>query len=244
MTAALEELDRRFTPLGELSLLRRRVDAHGGATVYEIRLAGEFLMSSLVRESEVALADLALAGPAGGPRDVLVGGLGLGYTAKAALDTPGVRSVTVVEVLAPVIEWHVRGMVPVGRALAQDPRCTLILGDFFDLMGAGESAPAERLLLERYHAILIDIDHSPSYLLDPSHAAGYEAAGLGRMARRLHPGGVLAIWSADPPDEAFTARLQAVLPRVETHRVEFRNPLVDEPDANTVYVSRRTQSLT
>ena len=101
-----EEIDYRRTPLGELSLRRRRVLSLEGREVYEVKLGDEFLMSSLFNEGEIALARLGLAGQDAAELDVVVGGLGLGYTAAAALDFAGVRSVLVIEALPEVIHWH------------------------------------------------------------------------------------------------------------------------------------------
>src|SRR5262245_5714930 len=131
-----EELDFRQTPLGELSLRRRRVLALGGTEVYEVKLGDEFLMSSLFREGEIALADLGLAGLDAGPLDVVVGGLGLGYTASAVLDHCAVRELLVIEALADVIRWHRKGLVPLGAKLIAEERCRLINGDFFALAGS------------------------------------------------------------------------------------------------------------
>ena len=90
-----EELDFQPTLIGDLALRRRRVAALDDAEVYEVTLGGGFLMSSLFHAVEVALADLPLAGREG-PLDVVVGGLGLGYTAQAALRYPAVRTLVVV----------------------------------------------------------------------------------------------------------------------------------------------------
>jgi hypothetical protein len=87
MLIDFEELDYRETPIGELSL-RRRTQGPLGVEVFEVKLGDEFLMSSLFTEGEIALADLGLADLGGGPLDVVVGGLGLGYTARAVLDHP------------------------------------------------------------------------------------------------------------------------------------------------------------
>jgi hypothetical protein len=125
-----EEIDFQPTPLGDLALRRRIVASLEDTEVYEITLGGGFLMSSLFTAVEIALADLALNGREG-PLDVVVGGLGLGYTAQAALQYPAVRSLAVVEVLSPVIEWHRRGLVPLGPILTADPRCRFLHGDFF-----------------------------------------------------------------------------------------------------------------
>ena len=106
-----EELDYRPTPMGALSL-RRRQHPSSGIEVYEIKLDDEFLMSSLFTDAEVALARLGLDGLAGPDLDVVVAGLGLGYTANAALEHTKVGSLIVIDALAEVIEWHERGLLP------------------------------------------------------------------------------------------------------------------------------------
>lgn len=237
MSAALHEIDRCWTPLGELTLWRRRAPSVV-QEFHEIRLGGEFLMSSLVNTSEIALAELALAELSGETWDILVGGLGLGYTAKRALDDPNVRTVTVVELLAPVIQWHRRGLVPLAKDLTGDPRCTFVHADFFRWIADDEDDEECGPLSRRFHAILLDIDHSPTRLLHPSHAAFYEADGLRRLARHLAPGGVFALWSAEMPDEAFTGALKTVFSAARTHEIEFFHPIVHERDANCIYVAR------
>src|ERR1700683_2592405 len=92
MSTDFAELDYRQTPLGELILRRRRILALDGLEVFEVKLGDAFLMSSLFHEVEVALADMGLAAVNAPELDVVVGGLGLGYTAVAALKHPGVRS--------------------------------------------------------------------------------------------------------------------------------------------------------
>src|SRR5271170_4739034 len=106
MSADFAELDYRQTPLGELILRRRRLIALDGLDVFEVKLGGAFLMSSLFHKVEIALADLGLAAVAAPEQDVVVGGLGLGYTAVAALDHPAVYSLLIVEALDAVIDWH------------------------------------------------------------------------------------------------------------------------------------------
>jgi hypothetical protein len=88
------------------------------------------------------------------------------------------------------------------------------------------------------HAILLDIDHSPRSLLDLRHQEFYEAAGLRRLASHLHPGGVFAMWSDDPPDEEFLQALDLAFAETRAHVVTFHNPLLDCDAASTVYVSR------
>jgi spermidine synthase len=236
MNADFAELDYRRTPLGELILRRRRLLALGGLEVFEVKLGGAFLMSSLFHEVEVALADLGLAALDAPEMDVVVGGLGLGYTAVAALAHPAVRSLLVVEALDAVIDWHRRGLVPLGPQLTADPRCRLLLGDFFALAASGlDPGNPGRL----FHAVLLDIDHSPRNLLHPRHAAFYEVEGLRRLAAQLHSGGVFALWSDDPPDQDFIAVLNTLFPATKAHVVRFPNPLLDRDSASTVYVARK-----
>jgi len=185
---------------------------------------------------EVALADLGLASLDGGPFDLVVGGLGLGYTAVAALKHTMVRSVLVVEALDTVIEWHRRGLVPLGAVLTGDPRCRFVHGDFFALATSEfgfDSDKSER----RFHAVLLDIDHSPKNLLHARHGAFYETAGLRALTRHLHPGGVFALWSDDPPDGNFQRALDSVFASSEAHVVKFENPILDRKSASTIYVA-------
>lgn len=233
VSARFQELDWRPTPLGEL-VLRRRRDPLDGKDIYEIKLGGEFLMSSLFTVAEEELSRLALAELPGPDLDVVVGGLGLGYTALTVLENPDVRSLVVIDALAEVIEWHERGLIPAGATLAADPRCELVNGDFFALMRSPEGLVPGR----RFHAIVVDIDHSPRHLLHPGNADFYELAGLRRIAALLRPGGVFALWSNDPPDEEFTAVLAQAFVDVRAEVVSFANPLQDREATNTVYLAK------
>ncbi len=229
------ELDFRSTPRGDVSL-RRRHDPVLGTDVLEVLLGDEYLMSSAFTVAEQELSRLALAEAAGRDLRVVVGGLGLGYTAAAALEDPRVRSVHVVDAFDAVIDWHRRRLLPTSAALLDDGRCRLVAADFF----AGLVDPAAWGLAEddRVDAVLLDIDHSPRHLLHPDHAVLYDRAGLARLAARLHPGGVLGLWSDDPPDEPFVRELRAVFADVVAHTVAFANPYTGGSSANTVYVGR------
>ncbi|MCX2971379.1 MULTISPECIES: spermidine synthase [Streptomyces] len=238
MSARFQELDWRSTPKGEISLRRRREPA-SGAEVYEVKLGAEFLMSSLFTAGEEALARLGLERAPGDGLDVVVGGLGLGYTARTALRDARVRSLLVVEALGEVIEWHRRGLVPLGAELASDPRCRLVHGDFFAMTGEAGFDPDQPGRL--FDAVLLDIDHTPDHVLDPGHAPFYEPAGLRTLAARLRPGGVFALWSDDPPSADFEQRLAKVFAEPESHVVTFDNPLHGGTSANTVYVARAPQ---
>ncbi|HZJ27683.1 MAG TPA: spermidine synthase [Acidimicrobiia bacterium] len=237
MSARFEEIDRRQTPMGEITV-RRRLEPTLLIDVYEVKLDDEFLMSSLFTVAEIELAKLALAELPGTDIDVdvVVGGLGLGYTARAVLEDPRVRSVRVVEALSEVIEWHQQDLLPLATVLTSDPRCHLINGDFFAMVGGGSSfgphAP------DRCHAILVDIDHTPRHLLHPSHAPFYEPEGLARLAGRLHPGGVFGLWSDDPPDRDSIAVVKEVFASCEAHVITFANFYTGGESASTVYVAK------
>lgn len=192
-------------------------------------------MSSLFTAAEIALADIPLAGMTGTNLDVVVGGLGLGYTARAVLRDPRVRSLQVIEALGEVIEWHQRGLLPLSDGLTSDPRCNLVEGDFFAMVATG--APFGSGGSDRHDAILVDIDHTPRHLLHPGHASFYGLEGQRRLADRLGPGGVYALWSDDPPDEDYLSVLEQVFASCEAHVVAFANPLTGGEAANTVYVA-------
>ncbi len=236
MSINFEELDYQQTELGELILRRRRMLSLEGAEVFEIKLGDSFLMSSLFTKVEIALAELALAELYSDKLDVVVGGLGLGYTARAALENPAVKSVVVIEALPAVIGWHRRGLVPLSAQLTADPRCRFAHGDFFKLATSASLDPENPG--KRFHAILLDIDHSPRSLLDQRHQSFYEAEGLSGVAAHLHAGGVFAMWSDDPPEEEFLQALDVAFADTRAHVVTFYNPLLECDSASTVYVAR------
>lgn len=237
MSARFEEIDWQPTAMGDISLRRRR-DPLSGDDVYEVKLGDEYLMSSLFTTGEIELARIGLAELSEGPLDVVVGGLGLGYTARTALDDPRVRSLIVVDTLAEVIDWHRRGLVPLGTGLASDPRCRLLRGDFFAMTTGTPRGLDPETPGRRFHAILLDVDHSPRHVLHPDHAVLYTRAGLTALTELLHPGGVFALWSNDPPDDAFGSLLAEVFTDTAAHVVDFDNPLQGGTAANTVYVAR------
>ncbi len=186
--------------------------------------------------AEMELARLALRHAAGNDLDVVVGGLGLGYTARAVLDDPRVQSVVVVEALGEVIGWHQLGLLPLAETLTSDPRARLVQGDFFAMVGApaglDPASPGRR-----FDAVLVDIDHSPRHVLHPSHAAFYTPAGLSQLLGHLRPAGVFALWSDDPPDADFLGLLRQVFGSAEAHVVRFPNHYTGGESANTIYVA-------
>jgi spermidine synthase len=237
-----QELDFRQTPLGELSLRRRRVLSLDGMEVFEVKLGDAFLMSSLFHEVEEALAHLALSELPGESWDVVVGGLGLGYTAAAALAHAEVASLLIIDALPAVIEWHQRGLVPLGPQLTGDPRCAMREADFFAVAQSAEGfdpAQAGRL----FHAVLLDIDHSPRHLLHPRHGRFYQAEGLRALAAHLQPAGVFGLWSDEAPDDEFLDALGEVFATSRAHIVRFQNPLLDGTSESTVYVATKAGAL-
>jgi len=238
MSKLFEELDYAPTPIGAISLRRRHILALQ-TDVYEILLGEEHLMSSLFTASEIALADKGLAALTGNGLDVLVGGLGLGYTAKAVLADDRVAALDVVDLLEPVIRWHREGLVPMKTELADDPRCRLVQGDFFALAASETGFDGERPG-RQYDAILIDIDHTPERLLHGGSKGFYTPEGLTAVQRFLKPGGVVGLWSDEAPDAAITALLAAAFDEAWAEPVVFANPLQDGREfTQAVYLGRK-----
>lgn len=238
-----EELDSQPSPIGEISLRRRADPRLNGTILYEVKLGDDYLMSSLFTEAELQLSYLGLAALArsGHVRDldVVVGGLGLGYTAVAALESAAVGSLQVIDVMAAVIDWHQRGLVPMGPRLTGDPRCRLVQGDFFALAsdptrGFHSDQPARQV-----HAVLLDIDHSPSHWLNPDNSRFYTQTALQTLSDKLIPGGLFGLWSNDLPDPTFTALLESVFETVEAHVVRFANPYTLGESTNSVYLATK-----
>ena len=236
-----EEIDFQKTPIGDLILRKRTVLSLENQEIYEIILGNSFLMSSLftVVEQELSRFGLAATKAAfpGEQLDVVVGGLGLGYTARAALEFEEVGSLNIVDYLKPVIEWHEKELVPLGKGLNDDPRCQYTLGDFFELsLGSGYDSRRTD-----YHAILLDIDHSPAHLLTQDNARFYSTEGLRKFSEKIKPGGVFGLWSDDPPEDSFLASLGEIFESVESHIIPFHNPIQEEDFESTVYVATKAR---
>jgi len=236
MDKLFEELDYRETPIGPIALRRRKLIGLG-TIIYEVILGDEHLMSSLFTASEIALAHLGIEAltDTKDPLDIIVGGLGLGYTAGAVLEHANVATLKVVELLPAMIDWHAQGLLPLDPPLSADDRCEIIEGDFFALAEseAGFSSG------QKFHAILIDIDHTPDWLLDARSGSFYSEAGLKKLARHLRPGGVMGLWSDAREDADFTERLGRVFSEAWAEPVEFHNPLQDKMFTQTVYLGRK-----
>jgi spermidine synthase len=225
----LEILAYEDTPLGPLCLRRRELLASPGTVITEVTLNHEFLMSSYHTASEVALADLALDMQRGRDLSVLVGGLGLGYTAHAALSSPRVSRVEVVELLPEVIGWLEEDLVPLSATLKADERLTLCRGDVFVRLSEPPS--------DRFDLILADVDHAPDSLLSQANTGFYTPRGLERARRHLAPGGVLAVWSSAESPE-FVRVLEGTFGEVRPEPVTFFNDLVDEQVTDWIFLGR------
>lgn len=239
MSLMYEELDSRPTPLGDLMLRRRRLIQLGGLDIYEVKLGEYFLMTSLFHEAEVKLSKLSLGVLEKENLDVVVGGLGLGYTAVSALEDTRVISLIVVEYLEGVIEWHQKGLVPLGKTLMGDPRCRLVNADFFALSRDTSKSYDTKYPANRHDVILLDIDHSPTNLLHQTNSRFYTEEGLEELAQHLKPGGVFGLWADGFPDDSFTTLLGRVFKSADAHTIEFDNPLTRGSSEGTVYVARR-----
>jgi spermidine synthase len=188
-------LDRAMAPDGTELVLSRR----GEELV--IRAAGQVLMTSRMHRSEELLAEAAIACLAGAARKrpaVLVGGLGLGHTLRAALDRlPPGATVRVIELVPAVIEWNRTFAAEASGRPLEDPRVGVESGDALHAISAAEG---------ELDAILLDVDNGPRPLAHSGNAALYGEPGIAACRRALRTRGVLAVWSAGP-DPAYRARL-------------------------------------
>jgi len=176
----------------EFTLVRRGEE-------WVLRAGSSTLMSSRTSTSEVTLAGQTLQ-RVKGPRDVLVGGLGLGYTLRAVLDRVGPQTnVTVAELVPELIEWNRVHLGHLANFPLQDPRAKVALGDVLDHIRAAPSA---------FDAILLDVDNGPAALSTPHNQQLYSDRGVDHCRRALRPGGVLAVWSQGP-----SARYERTLAR-------------------------------
>jgi spermidine synthase len=217
------ELDTTAVPGGgSLRLMQR-------GNEFSIRIGRDELMNSRMHGSEEALAKLACARLAGRVRPrVLIGGLGMGFTLRAALDQLGNDARIVVAELVPaVVAWNRGALAELsGRALA-DARVSIREADVAKLIRAEPAA---------YDAILLDVDNGPDALTHMGNERLYDTAGLAAAQAALRPGGVLAIWSA-APDRNFTQRLRKAGFAVEEARVRARG---DRGARHIVWVAART----
>ena len=217
--STLEILAYEPSPLGPLCLRRRELLSQPGTTVTEVTPNHEFLMSSLYTDSERKLASMALQMHCGSNLRVLVGGLGLGYTAREVLLSDRVARVEVLELLPQVMDWLAKGLVPLSSELNNQQRLVITQGDIYRRL----EGPAEEL----FDVILIDVDHSPDERLDDESISFYTTPGLMAARRHLAADGVLAVWSY-AESSPFSDALHSVFRQVHVKPVTHDNHLIDE----------------
>lgn len=218
------------SPLGVLILRRRTLPVDG---VLELTLDHQFLMSSAVTDSERALATRAIAMHGGSDLDVLIGGLGLGYTAKAALDSDRVARVEVVELVQGIIDWVATGLIPLGTELTADPRLHAVQADVFERL--------RRPPTRAHDLLVIDVDHSPDERLGESSDSFYAQANLVLASRHLNPGGVFGVWSTSE-NPAFEAELRKTFTDVRVEPIAFFNETTGLPETNWLFLARAPTS--
>ncbi|SMF54194.1 hypothetical protein [Streptomyces sp. Amel2xC10] len=208
-----EVLDRREGPHGEVVLRR-----HG--TLLQIIVNGCFLMDTSDGRSERLLVDAALAALDGRDApELLIGGLGVGFSLAHAAADPRWGAVTVVERERAVVDWHRDGPLSAltARALA-DPRAKIVEADLLDYVNE---------TCDTFDALCLDIDNGPGWTVDEGNDSLYSVAGLMRCARVLRPGGVLAVWSAQPSPEFEGTLGNAGFQQVRTEEIPVARGVPD-----------------
>jgi len=223
---AREILGEALTPAGDPITLARE----GVALV--VRVRNEVLMSSRVHGSEEALAEVGCAGLAERPRArVLIGGLGLGYTLRAALDRVATDARVIVRELIPaLVDWNRGPLADLAARPIEDPRVTVEVGDVADAMVPGA-----------FDAILLDVDNGPEALTVPGNARLYRGRGLERCAAALRAGGALVVWSASE-SSGFVAQLRRAGLEPEVVHVRARGA-VKKGSRHVLYVGRKSARL-
>lgn len=238
MTLIFEELDWQTTPLGDISLRKRSEPRLNNLLIYEVKLNEDFLMSSLFVEAEEQLSKISLAKLKENGHDknlsIVVGGLGLGYTAVTALNNHNVTQLRTIDVMQPVISWHKKGILPVGNILDTDTRSELIHEDFFKVAIDTQKGFLNEKPVD---AVLLDIDHSPSHWLNETNRQFYTQESLSAVAKKIKPGGIFSLWSNDAPDQDFIKLLNTVFIETDAHIINFPNPYSGGESINSVYVS-------
>ena len=221
------EIARSQSERGEVVLLRHTNEL--GADVLELRANGIFVMDTHGTSTEIELAGAALD-LVPDPRDVVVGGLGLGFTTARVLADPRVERVMVVEIEDALVGWMRDGTVPQGPAILADDRVKIVVADI--LMAIAEARST-------YDLILLDVDNGPGYLVAEANAGVYEPAFLTRCRELLNYDGALVIWSAAAAPELLTT-MRTVFGEAEERALDVR--LQDRPETHYLYVARRAGS--
>lgn len=224
MDMDIVEVARSESERGEVVLRRRTNEL--GADVFELRVNGIFVMDTAETHSEIALAAAGLELVAD-PRDVVVGGLGLGFTTQRVLADPRVEQVTVVEIEDALIGWMRDGTVPQGPAILADQRVRIVNADISMAIAEARST---------YDLILLDVDNGPGYLVNEANERIYEEDFLARCRDLLNPDGVLVVWSAAEAPELL-ATMRAVFGEAEEHVHDVL--LQERPETYHLFLARR-----
>ncbi|MFE7808046.1 spermidine synthase [Streptomyces sp. NPDC057430] len=206
-------LDRREGPYGEVVLRRR--DEH-----FEIIANGTFLMDTSDGRSERLLVDAAMDALGGRPgASVLIGGLGVGFSLAHASADPRWARIVVVEREQAIIDWHHEGpLAAISGAALADPRNVILRTDLVDYV---HTSP------DRYDALCLDIDNGPDWTVTEDNQSLYSAEGLRACARRLNPGGILAVWSAKPSADFEESLRNAGFSGVRTEEITVARGVPD-----------------
>lgn len=227
----LHILEVTETEIGTIYLGHREV-AGAEDTVFEILIGDDVLMTSLSPISERRLSVSALEQHGGeGPLKVLVGGLGLGYTAQALLSDSRVESVCIAEKMTFIIDWMNEGKLPLSEQFADDERVKIVQDDVYKtLLGTAS---------EQFDLILVDVDHAPDDPLSDESRPFYTREGQQRVCKHLRPGGILGIWSVVENDE-FLAVLSEVYSESRCEEVSWQDLEFPEADyQNALFYARR-----
>ena len=202
-----QTIERALSPAGAELVLARRGEE------WVVRLGGQVLMSSRVHGSEETLVQYALERVAR-PRRVVIGGLGLGFTLRAALRlVPSDVHIQVVELIPELVTWNRTHLADLAGRPLEDARVLVRDGDVYDVI-VKQAPPGLDLLV-------LDIDNGPSAMMQEANGRLYSEAGARKCANALAPGGVLALWSA-APDERYRRNLEAAGLTVEMKSVSAR----------------------
>ncbi|MEU3651633.1 spermidine synthase [Streptomyces sp. NPDC032161] len=207
-------LDRREGPYGEVVLRGRGDD-------FEIIANGCFLMDTSDGRSERLLIDAALAAlPDDRPHPaVLIGGLGVGFSLVRAATEPRWGRIAVVEREQAIVDWHLEGpLARISGAALADPRTEILTRDLVAYL---------RTTTDRYDALCLDIDNGPDWTVTEDNTSLYSPAGLADCRERLTPGGVLAVWSAQPSADFEQALRNAGFSGVRTEEVRVARGVPD-----------------
>lgn len=219
------EVARAQSARGEV-VLRRRLEEHAADTL-ELRVNGVFVMDTRETTTEIELAAAALE-LVEEPRDVVVAGLGLGFTTQRVLADPRVERVRVVEIEEAVVGWMRDGTIPHGPALLADRRVQIVNADIVTAVAEATST---------YDLVLLDVDNGPGFLVHDVNADLYESAFLTRVREIVKPGGAVVVWSADPAPE-LAAAMEEVFGNCTEHRYDVL--LQERSEQYLLYLSRRT----